>query len=63
MEVVHERCCGLDVHKKSVVACLLISRTGGEVVWAVCTFGTMTKDVLELSDWMAGRGYTHVAME
>ncbi len=63
MEVVNERCCGIDVHKKSVVASLLISRTGGEPIRAVRTFGTMTEDVLALADWLAGAGCTHVAME
>jgi transposase len=63
MDVVYERCCGLDVHKKSVVACLLISRSVGDPVRAVRTFGTMTEDLLALSDWLAEAGCTHVAME
>jgi transposase len=63
MDVVYERCCGLDVHKKSVVACLLISRSAGEPVRTVRSFGTMTADLLTLSDWLAGAGCTHVAME
>ena len=50
MDVVDERCRGIDVHKKSVVACLLISRPGGEPIRAVRTFGTMTEDVLALAD-------------
>src|SRR4051812_1275330 len=63
MDVVYERCCGLDVHKKSVVACLLISRSGGEPLRAVRTFGTMTEDLLALADWLTEAGCTHVAME
>jgi len=63
MDVIYERCCGLDVHKKSVVACLLISRPGGEPVRAVRTFGTMTADLLDLADWLTEAGCTHVAME
>jgi transposase len=63
MDVVYERCCGLDVHKTSVVACLLISRSAGEPVRTVRTFGTMTGDLLALADWLAEAGCTHVAME
>jgi transposase len=63
MEVIYERCCGLDVHTKSVVACLLISRPGGDPTRAVRTFGTMTEDLLSLADWLTEAGCTHVAME
>jgi transposase len=63
MDVVYERCCGLDVHKTSVVACLLISRSAGEPVRTVRTFGTMTENLLALADWLAEAGCTHVAME
>ena len=48
MEVVHKRCCGMDVHKKTVVACV-ITPEGRQTR----TFLTMTKDLLELSDWLA----------
>jgi transposase len=58
MEAVHERCCGLDVHKASVVACRL---AGDEK--AVETFGTTTRELLRLGDWLAEVGCTHVAME
>ena len=63
MDVIYERCCGLDVHKTSVVACLLISRRGGDPTRAVRTFGTMTEDLLSLADWLTEAGCTHVAME
>jgi transposase len=63
MAVVYQQCCGLDVHKQSVVACLLTSPSVGEVVRTVRTFGTMTEDVLALSDWLAAANCTHVAME
>jgi transposase len=63
MDVLVERCCGLDIHKTSVVACLLVSRPQGEPVRAIRTFGTMTEDLLALADWLAGAGCTHVAME
>jgi transposase len=63
MNVIYERCCGLDVHKSSVVACLLLSHPQGEPVRAIRTFGTMTGDLLALADWLAEMGCTHVAME
>jgi transposase len=63
MRVVYERCCGLDVHKTSVVACVLAVGPGGEPRQAVRTFGTMTADILALADWLLGWGCTHVAME
>ena len=63
MEVVHPRCCGLDVHKDSVVACALVSDGGARPRKEVRTFGTMTADLLALGDWLAEAGVTHVAME
>ena len=58
MEVVHQRCCGLDVHKRTVVACV-ITPEGKRTR----RFKTMTKDVLRLADWLGEEGVTHVAME
>jgi len=58
MEVVYKQCCGLDIHQKSVVACVTMPK-GKESR----TFGTMTQDLLELSDWLVSCGVTHVAME
>jgi len=63
MQVVHERCCGLDVHKKSVTACVLTPGAGGEPAAEVRTFGTMTEDLERLADWLAARGVAEVAME
>jgi transposase len=63
MQVVHERCCGLDVHKRTVVACVLITQPDGAVQREVRTFKTMTTDLLALSDWLSGLGVTHVALE
>ena len=62
MQVVYERCCGLDVHKDTVAACIAITR-GGRVDWDKRVFGTTTKDLLELSDWLAEHSVTHVGME
>ena len=63
MDVIHERCCGLDVHKRTVVACLLTPGRRGQPCKEVRTFGTMTADVLALAEWLAAAGCTHVAME
>ncbi len=52
MEVVHRRCCGLDIHKKTVVACVLIDEGEGKVHKRVRTFSTMTADLLALADWL-----------
>jgi transposase len=63
MQVMHARCAGLDVHKKTVVACVLISGTDGSVEKQTATFGTMTADILAMSDWLKAYGVTHAAME
>jgi transposase len=63
MDVIYPQCCGLDVHKREVVACLLITDDGGASRKVVRAFGTMTEDILELGDWLAAAGCTHVALE
>ena len=63
MEVVHRRCCGLDVHKKNVVACVLLSDPSGPPQREVRTFGTFTHEVLALADWLAEQEVTHIALE
>ncbi len=63
MEVVHPCCCGVDVHKASVVACLLTPGAGGGTTKEVRTFGTMTQDLLALSDWLVAANCPAVAME
>jgi transposase len=62
MEVIYRRCCGLDVHKKIVVACVLIWE-GGKLFKEIRTFGTMTFELLMLHDWLLAHKATHVAME
>jgi len=62
MELMHRRCCGLDVHKETVVACLRLV-SDGQVTTAVRTFQTTTADLLRLSKWLAENDCTHVAME
>lgn len=59
MEVLYSNCCGLDVHKQSVTAC--VRRFGSEP--EVRTFRTETRHLLEMSDWLLACGCTHVAME
>jgi len=51
MEVVHERCCGLDIHKKLIVACAVTTGNGGLPRRHVRTFGTMTDELQQLSGW------------
>jgi transposase len=63
MEVVYARCAGLDVHKKSVVACVLVGAPGEEAVPEVRTFGTMTDDLEALADWLGERQVAAVVME
>jgi transposase len=63
MHVVHERCCGLDVHQKSVVACLITLDAQGKQHKQLRSFGTMTAELLALADWLTAAGCTHVAME
>lgn len=62
MDVLYRCCCGMDVHKDTVAACVLIWETGGPRKQK-CIFGTTTKELLELSDWLHGHEVTHVAME
>ncbi len=63
MEVVHARCCGLDGHKKSVVACVLITQPDGNTERYIRTFKTMTTDLVALSDWLSIVSVSHVALE
>lgn len=63
MEILYRCCCGMDVHKKFVVACLLRIDEQGEETRQVQRFETYTEDLLRLSDWLTRSGCTHVAME
>lgn len=56
-------CAGLDVHKKTVVACLRRVEPDGTVQAQVRTFRTMTADLIDLADWLDAEGVSHVAME
>ena len=63
MQVLYPRCCGLDVHKKDVKACALLTAANGTTTSQVRTFSTMTDGLLALADWLRGLGITDVAME
>jgi transposase len=62
MDVLYPTCCGLDVHKQTVVACLS-RRAAGERRKEVRTFGTTTEALLALRDWLVAAGCTHAALE
>src|SRR6266508_206690 len=63
MEVLYPCCAGLDVHKKTVVACVLRSAPGGTTVQQTATFSTMLPDLQRLRDWLQAQGCSQVAME
>lgn len=63
MEVVHERCCGLDIHKKLIVACSIVPGREGQPRKQVRTFGSMSDDLEKLSNWLTEQAISHVAME
>ena len=63
MEVVYTRCCGIDIHKKTAVACVIVPGTDGQPHKTVRTFGTMTDDLLALADWLTSEGISNVALE
>src|SRR5947209_984708 len=63
MDIVFACCAGLDVHKKTVVACVRRQEANGKVHKEVRTFGTMTAELLSLAGWLAEQGVTHLAME
>ena len=63
MDQLIERCCGLDVHRDTVAACVRVPGPNGKRQQHVRTFGTTTADLLALRDWLEAHGVTHVAME
>ena len=63
MEVVLERCAGLDVHQASVVCCVLIDAPGRKTQKILRSFGTTTSELEALQAWLAEHGVTHVGME
>ena len=63
MQVEYERCCGIDVHKETVVACVIVPGADGKPVKETRTFNTLTGDLKALAQWLVAQGVTHVAME
>src|SRR5437899_4517118 len=63
MQVLYQSCCGMDVHKRFVVACLLWQGADGQPHKEIRRYDTMTGDLLQCIDWLQARGCTHVAME
>ena len=63
MDIIYPRVAGLDLHKKTVVVGLRCINAAGKLEADLRTFGTMTRDLLQLCDWLAEHGVTHVAME
>ena len=61
MDVLHPRCCGLDVHKSSISACILL-REAGRVQKHQRRFGAMTQDLQELAEWLRQFRVTQVAI-
>lgn len=59
MDIIIDKGCGLDVHKQSVVACIM----GSGIKKEIRTFGTFTSDLMELKEWLKENGITHIAME
>lgn len=62
MKEILERCCGLDIHKETVVACTMIG-TGKKTKKEIKTFSTMTDNLIELKEWLKSLNITHIAME
>ncbi len=63
MDVTYQRCAGLDVHKRELTACVMVSGSEAGVHKEIRAFGTMTQDLLDLADWLEAQGVSHVAME
>jgi transposase len=63
MQIVYKRCCGMDVHKDSVTACLLLIDAEGEFLVEKRRFGTMTRDLKEMRAWLKSQGVERIAME
>lgn len=63
MDVLLERCAGLDVHKKSILVCVIIAEPGTKPRKEIREYRTMTCDILSLADWLAQLQVTHIAME
>jgi transposase len=63
IQVVHPVCCGLDVHKKKISACLITIDTHGQEQYEIEEFGTFTNDLLEMKKWLTDNNCPIIAME
>jgi hypothetical protein len=63
LEVIDQCCCGLDVHKRTIAVCVRRLLENGGLHQETRTFGTMTRGILALADWLAAESVTHVALE
>jgi transposase len=63
MNLVYERCAGIDVHKRTIVVCAIVPDAKGQRHKERRTFSTMTPDLLRMRCWLKDLGVTHVAME
>jgi transposase len=63
MDVIYSRCAGLDVHKKTIMACVIVPGAKGKPQKAIRAFGVMTDELVALGDWLAAAEVTHVVME
>lgn len=63
MQVLYDHCGGVDVHKKTVVVCLMLTAATGQVSKQLRTFATTTPGLLALADWLESQSITHVAIE
>jgi len=63
MKRVHRRCCGIDVHKATLTACVRVNGPGGKLTQETRGFGTTSDELLRLHDWLSMQRVSHVAME
>ncbi len=63
MDILFPRCAGIDIHKRTVVACRIVLTDDGEWHRETRTYGTTSEELLRLSDWLAAGGCTHVGLE
>jgi transposase len=63
MEAIIERCCGIDVHKKTITVCLMIGEADKTPRQTIKTFSTMTEDLLACRDWLICEGCTYAVLE
>jgi transposase len=63
MKRIYERCCGIDVHKATLAACVRVYTRGGKLSQEIRSFGTTSDELLSLHDWLSAQQVSHVAME